>query len=279
MYLLYVDESGGSEHENLVLGGVAAFEGDLRGLTEGVEALLEKYFPGNGINTRLHMRELRGLAWSSEEPSFGKAEFFSLADDLCELVASEADRHKMVLFGNVIHRPSLAPAQDAYSLAFEGVTKRFDSFLVREHKRGNTQKGIMIIERSTDFRIKQLREIFSEFRTEGTRWGRIYNLPEIPLFARKDDTRLVQLADFVAYATFRRYEYSQGRDFDRILHGFDADNGVIHGLGHLAPSGRPCPCQTCVTRRVQIPHVEGEKEEDTLAGSVASTNPKGQQED
>ena len=43
-------------------------------------------------------------------------------------------------------------------------------------------------------------------------------------------TRLIQLADLVAYAMFRAFEHDDHTYFDVIRHRFDYEGGVEHGL-------------------------------------------------
>jgi hypothetical protein len=45
-------------------------------------------------------------------------------------------------------------------------------------------------------------------------------------------SRMVQLADFVAWATYRRYESGNTLFFDQIFSRFDAEGSRIHGPHH-----------------------------------------------
>ena len=85
--------------------------------------------------------------------------------------------------------------------------------------------------------------------TQGHRWGDIHNLADIPYFAPAKNTRLLQLADFVANAVFGRYESGYSRDVDKIASHFDQDAGRIHGLVRLARDRQDCYCPACVQRR------------------------------
>ncbi len=43
-------------------------------------------------------------------------------------------------------------------------------------------------------------------------------------------TRMIQLADLVAYAIFRHVEFRDSQFFEIIEGCFDAEGGVVHGL-------------------------------------------------
>ena len=72
---------------------------------------------------------------------------------------------------------------------------------------------------------------------------------EVPLFVDSTTSRLVQLADFVAYWVFRAYERNDSSMLDILLPTFDRSDGVRHGLVHLTEGYRECDCPACRSRR------------------------------
>ncbi len=69
-----------------------------------------------------------------------------------------------------------------------------------------------------------------DFRTIGHTWGVLRNLAEVPLFIDSKASRLTQLADLVAYAIFRKYEFGDNSFFSMIENRFDKSGGITHGL-------------------------------------------------
>ena len=69
-----------------------------------------------------------------------------------------------------------------------------------------------------------------EFKYSGHTWGQTKNYAEVPVFLDSKASRLIQLADIVAYAIFRNFEHNDPRWFDIIKQCFDAEGGVTHGL-------------------------------------------------
>lgn len=84
----------------------------------------------------------------------------------------------------------------------------------------------------------------------GTRWGDLRNMAEVPLFVDSRASRIVQLADLVAWAVWRRYEHQDTRYFDRVIPKFDSEANVTHGLVHYRPGNMDCSCPACLSRKV-----------------------------
>jgi len=69
-----------------------------------------------------------------------------------------------------------------------------------------------------------------EFKAFGHSFGKTRNFAEVPVFVESQASRLIQLADLVAYSIFRHFEHRDSRFYDIISHCFDAEGGVTHGL-------------------------------------------------
>ncbi len=149
-------------------------------------------------------------------------------------------------------------------IAFEDLCSRFDMYLSRLRAGGDRQRGLLILDESSH--ETTLQRMAREFRTLGTRWGVIRNLAEVPLFVDSKASRLVQLADHVAYAVFRRYNAHDARYFDVISSKFDAADGVIHGLSHKVVDPH-CMCIACMSRR-------GVAGQDHAPKGTAASNPE-----
>ena len=151
-------------------------------------------------------------------------------------------------FACAIEKASLQPGQDCVAIAFEDLCKRFDLFLSRKNKQGERQRGLLILDRSAQ--ETSLQKLSRDFRTVGTKWGVLRNLADTPMFVDSKSSRLVQLADHVAHAVFRRFNAGDAQYFDIIASRFDESDGVIHGLAHKHSGKYPCPCPACLSRRL-----------------------------
>ncbi len=151
-------------------------------------------------------------------------------------------------FGIAVHKGALE-GQDPLEYAFEEIYNRFDMLLTRLYRGGENQRGLVIMD-ETRYDDK-LRALSRQFRIKGTRWRELKNVPEVPFFASSHVSRLIQLADLVAFGMRRRYELSDGKFFDPIVSRFDRERGVIHGLVHFKPPNEECFCPACMSRENQ----------------------------
>ena len=132
-------------------------------------------------------------------------------------------------------------------VAFEDLCSRFDRYLQRLRANGDRQWGLVILDKSAH--ETPLQHMSVAFRTLDTRWGVIRNLADTPLFVDSRASRVIQLADHVAYAVFRRYQSGDTQYLDRIAAKFDAEDGIVHGLAHKEPGNTQCMCIACLSRR------------------------------
>ena len=154
-------------------------------------------------------------------------------------------------FACVVHKPSF-PSRDPMEIAFEDLCSRFDRYLQRLRASGDTQRGLVILDKNAY--ETTLQNMSVAFRTLGTRWGVIRHLADTPLFVDSRASRVIQLADHIAYAVFRRYQSGDTQYLDRIAHKFDtAEDGVVYGLVHKEANSPNCMCIACLSRRTAEP--------------------------
>ena len=160
------------------------------------------------------------------------------------------------LFACAIHKKSF-PGADPVALAFEDLCQRFDYFLSRRRQQGDQQRGMIILDKTT--RETSLQQLSREFRKVGTRWGSLRNIADTPFFVDSRASRLVQLADHVAYSVFRRYNSGDAQYIDIIASRFDEADGVYHGLSHKHADRLTCTCHGCLSRRLGGKAVDASK--------------------
>jgi hypothetical protein len=259
MYILYCDESGdpaNPEEENFVLAGISVFERQTYWLSQQLDALEVETFgppPAPGEPTPFPRPVSFHASWihARSQPPWDSLTAAQAGDILRRLARLIADCHETcALFATVVHRPSYLE-DDPVIYAFNDVTRRFDLHLARLHSQGNTQRGLMVFDESRH--EQRLQALLRAYTIEGGPFGRLRNFADIPFFANSRASRMLQLADFVAWATFRRYERSVANHFDQIVGRFDTEDGRIHGLFHRTRTFSACHCPACLSRRLAGP--------------------------
>lgn len=231
MHLLYLDGSGSSadaSQKYYVLGGLSVFERQVHWISQELEVIAARFNPADPFSVELHgapMMAGRGI-WRKVRK---QDRIQAIADALNVLVRSHISNRAFVA---AIHKVAVSP-EDPVEYAFEQVVNRFDLYLMRLHKSGNTQRGVIVFDKSTH--EQTLQALARDFRVIGHRWGTIRNLAEVPLFLDSRASRLVQLADLIAYAAFLKFERNNNQFFDIMSHRFDAEGGIVHGLLHYEP--------------------------------------------
>ncbi|MFT3713999.1 MAG: DUF3800 domain-containing protein [Archangium sp.] len=239
MFLLYVDESGSPEDlaQPFVVGGVAVEITEVESLRRDVEAIVAKHLDPHLRKLELHATELLGgrNAWRGiPGPVRG-----AVVDDLAALLGKRVTHRRLFA---VARSPGAVNHVDPLERVFEELLLRFSSFLKFRNAHG------LVIADEAKYE-NTLQPLAGRWRETGTRFGRLTNVAEVPLFVDSKATRLIQLADFVAHGVFRHYRGGDDKLLKPLLPGFDSSRGILHGLTHLTVDRDGCVCPACRTRK------------------------------
>ena len=244
MYLLYLDESGNESDPTdrfFVLGGAAVFERVTFFLSRELEAIQTKHFPGSPP-IEFHASAIRaGRGFWRNVPEQKRHE---VLEDIANAVAS-ANEPGMILFATAIEKSASLYGEEAVEYATEQILSRFDRFLSRRNDLDDPQRGLVVF---AEGRFDKRAKVWvRDFRQLGTRWDVLRNLSDIPYFASVKETRLLQLADFVAHSVFLLYERRDPTFIVKFIHRFNQRDGTIHGLRHVRPEPLVglCECPAC----------------------------------
>jgi hypothetical protein len=248
MHILYVDDSGSvgnADERFFILGAVAVFERGIYHLIKAADECVASFGLGDPHDIELHGTQMyhgKGGVWQGLRDRAKREALLQ-----CALGTLAAPSTSVRLFAIAIDKAAVSP-RDPVELAFEELCNRFNFFLKRVRNRtGDDQRGLIVMDESKH--EKPLQALARNFRANGSNFGQFRHLAEVPLFVDSRATRLIQLADLVAWSTWRKYEHSDGRFFDQLIPRFDADGGVIHGLYHMKGSASAiCYCPACHSR-------------------------------
>lgn len=246
MHLLYLDESGNPDDaadKHFILAGVSAFEKNTHFLSSSADGIQNKHFPGSPpIDFHAqHIRAGKGF-WRSQEKAVREQVLQDLGDVLSNSYSS------VRLFAAVVEKTAKLHGENAVKVATEQVCKRFDTLLKRRLKEDDAQRGLIVFAES---HYEQRAKVWVKgFRELGTQWGLLHSLCDIPYFAPAKESRLLQLADYVAHGLFLLYEKQDSSLIKEIVKKFDQADGTLHGLVHVSDHrGAGCNCPACYSRR------------------------------
>lgn len=203
MFLLYLDDAGsvGSRDErHFVLSGICLFERQVYHINKALDELAERICPDQPGKLEFHGSHMlpgKGF-WRSIRSKEDRRKNIRHALATCRELQGTWG-----LFGVVVEKSAVSP-EDPIEFAFEQICARFDSFLKRQYRQKNNQRGLMILDKST--RETRLQSLATEFRNDGHRYGVLRNLADVPMFVDSNATRLIQFADLVSYALWQRFE-------------------------------------------------------------------------
>jgi hypothetical protein len=246
MYLLYIDESGNAydaSDRHFVLAGLAVFERRTYWMQQAAELIKATHFP-TAPPLDFHAQQMKSGHgfWRKVEAVLRE----KALSDLGQVIA-KAPQAEAVAFGAVIEKNDKIHGAQAIRLALEQVSKRFDTLLSRKAKRGNPQRGLIVLAQSQY--EQHAKTWLNEFRALGTQWGVLNNLCDIPFTAPAKESRMLQLADYIAHALFLLYERRDPTLIRAVIDRFDVTGGTTHGLVHISDhKGSTCGCPACSSR-------------------------------
>lgn len=245
MYLLYLDESGDpyswQSQKCYVIGGVAIYEGQIHGIGAQLDSVQSKYFPGIQISIAFHATDVR----------HGKGHFQGIPPNIREQILQDvyalignATFPSLIVFATAIDISAVTSPTQARRDIFEDVCEKFNGFLVHQYRSGHPAKGLLIIDQN---REAEYRELVSDFKNQGTTHGYLGNVVDIPYFAKCHQTRMLQLADFVANAVFEYHEHNDDTYLKIILPRLygKAWGKLSMGFGHIVTRSKNCTCAAC----------------------------------
>jgi len=228
MHLLYVDESGSvtdNKQRYFVLAGLSVFERDPHWIEKDLDEIAMRFNQEEPELIELHGSPMRVGKGSWRQ--FPKTDREGAILDALIIGVRQRFPKNVRLFASVLEKTNFA-GEDIVQTAFEQLSSRFDQYLRRLHLQGNTQRGLILFDKcATELRIQTLAK---EFKFSGHTFGKTRNFAEVPVFVDSQASRLIQLADLVAYSILRHFEHNDSRFYEVISHCFDTEGGVTHGL-------------------------------------------------
>jgi hypothetical protein len=227
MHLLYLDDSGtigDPQTAHCLFAGFSIFETVTHWLEKEINDIATQYsLPPNFEFHASHIKTGKKV-WRRISRDTRNEILLSL----CHVIKNRS--RDIRLFASV-HSIARSQSQgiDLNTDLFTQVASKFDMFLRRIYlSHAKRERGIIIFDKSKSEYIIQ--KMTLKFKNVGHQWGTLRNLAEVPLFLDSKASRLIQLADIIAYAVHRHYNCQDSTYFSIIKECFDAEGTTIHGL-------------------------------------------------
>lgn len=226
MHLLYIDDSGtvkDRHQKHFVLAGFSIFETETYMLSRRIEEIMEKFkLPTDA--------ELHGSPMVTGSGVWRSIPKQTRIDCIHECLCSLTDARFRV-FAAVVDKEKYYTKNPVIT-AFEQVSSRFDQYLMRQFRKDKKPyRGLMICDKATS--EETLQAVTHTYIEKGHSWGALRNFAEVPLFLDSKASRMIQLADLIAYGVFQKYERGNDMFFKDIEPRFDRDIGNVYGLKEL----------------------------------------------
>lgn len=225
MFLLYADESGspgGSDQDHFILAGITVFERKAHWLSLELDKIAAQFHPADPGALELHGSPM--LVGKNFWRKVSKPARIQAIKDALSLIDG---KHYRIL-ASIVNKKTISPRDPVFS-TFQQLITRFDHFLTQQHfAHNNTQRGLVLFDKSS--KEANIQALATKFKKDGHEWGNLRNMAEVPAFLDSEATRLIQLADLVAYALFRHFEKGDSQFYSIIENKFDYYGGVQHGL-------------------------------------------------
>jgi hypothetical protein len=233
------DPNGWNVRDNFVLAGVAVHEGQIRSLSGQLDRLQKRFFPAIAVPLEIHAHHI--FAGKGRYRKWPRQRRKALLDEAFAVIAN-AGSPNLVAFVSAIHVSAVTGAHQALSTCLEDICQRFNTFLVRQFNAGYKDKGLLIMDKSG--RDARVRELMAEFDKHGTSRGYLGNIVDVPHFADSSHTRMLQLADLLAFAGGRYFNSNDDSLLSKVLPRIDrrTKGGNPVGLKHIVAPGHPCSC-------------------------------------
>lgn len=212
MHLLYLDESGHSHDpasDFFVLAGFSIFERQTHWLEGQIDPIAQRFSKINPRDIEFHGSPMRSGKdqWKGVSPQ----DRVQAVVDILTLLGDK--QLKLKVYASVIEK-KLLPPDDILSRSFEDVAHCFDGFLKTLYRKSDPQRGLVILDKSSyEEKIQTLSHVFKHI---GHANGQLRNFAEVPLFLDSKASRLIQMADLIAYWIFRHYQSGDSRGFELI---------------------------------------------------------------
>ncbi|AKK25086.1 DUF3800 domain-containing protein [Pandoraea oxalativorans] len=253
MYLTYLDESGSPGDLNtpfFVLTGVSVFERQTHWLERELDAIAEPFERRAGRELKLHAAPMK--AGKEGWELFSSSERAQAAADVVRVLVNT--RPKLNVFAAVVEQSQMLHTVDILPYCYEVLASKFDDYLALKYQRErDPQRGLFVLDQKRATEEKAMQSLHHTFKHVGHATGKLRNFAEVPMFVDSTSTRLIQLADSIAYWIFRHYARLDNWAWPTIQPCFASLGNGRTGLHQVLDPATPGRLATAAPPRYPMP--------------------------
>jgi len=242
LYLIYIDESGKppfTDPENYVLSAVIVHESEWEDINLAVNNLKKTIIPHEDPSDfEIHVRDI--LRGSEAFHGFSIAKRHKIMENIGDLIGNSQCTLISILVEKDRIFKRLKTSEWVEKWAWRLLCERLEKFLENKNPSDSIEDfGLICMDSENPLADESIRLRIRRFRAQGTRYIDCRYLIEDPFFVSSELTNVIQLADFVAWVTRRKYRLGSNQRyeslyhdwFDLIKHKYDHKNGIFIGYG------------------------------------------------
>ena len=230
---MYVDDSGATDQKDqskqYILSGVIIHKDNIKHMKNAVHQYKIDNFIDEYIDGEIHTHDI----FKSRE-EFTKITLetkYHLLDKLYETV-SNMDITTISVIINKKLLESQYPTWKVFNTAWTYLVERYDKYI--EFSGKADEGGIIKIDKSTSKQQADAFKIVNDLRKEGSYWQNVNHIIQDPTFVNSTAVEGVQVADTIAYCTFRHKSGSTKFEpyWNKIYNKFrTGEFGIVKGYG------------------------------------------------
>ncbi len=231
--IMYVDDSGAADHkdksEQYILSGVIVHKDNVKNMKNAVNQYKTDHFIDDYIDAEIHTHD---IFKSREEFTRITLETkYQLLNNLYNTVSNLDITTISVIINKKLLKEQY-PTWKVFNTAWTYLIERFDKHIeCGDHA---NEGGIVKIDKSTSKQQADVFKIVNELRKEGSYWQNVNHIIQEPTFVNSAGVEGVQVADAIAYCTFRnktgstKFKPYWDKIYDKFRKGSD---GRVSGYG------------------------------------------------
>ena len=199
---MYVDDSGAADYKDkskqYILSGVIIHKDNIKDMKNAVHQYKIDNFTDEYIDAEIHTHD---IFKSREEFTRITLETkYQLLDKLYETISNM----DITTISVIIDKELLKikhPTWSVFNITWTYLVERYDKYIEGSDKAD--EGGIIKIDKSTSRQQANAFKIVNELRKEGSYWQKVNHIIQDPIFVNSAAVEGIQVADAIAYCTFR----------------------------------------------------------------------------